>query len=60
MLEWCYQWDDPRFVENYYKNLEEKEEDLKEKTGKELEDLLREINSNNEMNIDDHVWKRAS
>ena len=35
--EWCYQWDDPEFVEKYYKSLKRQD---KEATSKQLVGVL--------------------
>ena len=32
MIEWCYQWDDPKFVENHYKYANENDIRIREKT----------------------------
>ena len=59
MLEWCYQWD-PRNLEDHYRRIEGKEKEQNEQTEKELEDLFIKQSLNNEVDADNHVWKRVS
>jgi len=61
MLEWCFQWDDAdKYIEDHYKNIERKQKDQREQTEKELEDLLVKQSLSNDVDADNHVWKRAS
>ena len=40
MIEWCYQWDDPEFIEKYYQQLAK---EAKEKAKKQLWETLSAI-----------------
>ena len=56
MIEWCYQWDDPEFVEKYYQQLAK---EAKEKAEKQLWETLLTMPEKSKSNDEKEYQKKS-